>query len=81
MSHDRSQTRARGYQLPSEMLREHDALHRMLCNWIGLGDSFVLQCAAGVRDEDKLSAVEEEAVRAVYKFMRLAGISIMDIKV
>ncbi len=73
--------RALGYQTPMEMLRDHDELHEKLCSWLGLGDSFVLQCAAGLRNEDKVSAAEEEAVRAIYKFMRLAGISVVDIKV
>ena len=72
--------RASGYQTPLEMLREHDELHKMLCNWLGLDDSFVLQWVAGVRDEDEVSAAEEEAVRSVHKFMRLAGISVKEIK-
>ncbi len=73
--------RAFGYQSPLDMRLEHDLLHEKLCAWLGLSDSFVLQCVTGLRDEDNVSAAEEEAVRAIYKFIHLAGISVVDIKV
>jgi hypothetical protein len=55
------------------MCRDHDPLHALLCNWLGLGDSIALRCAAGLRSENKISAAEESAVLAVQRFMRLAG--------
>lgn len=53
------------------MCREHDPLHAGLCAWLGFGDSFALRCAAGLRDEDEISAAEEAAVLAVQKFRQL----------
>lgn len=58
------------------MCREHDPLHAMLCDWLGLGESLSLLCAAGLRAEDEISAAEETAVLAVQRFIRLAGGSI-----
>lgn len=55
------------------MCRDHDPLHALLCDWLGLPDSFALRCAAGIDAESSMSAAEEDAVLAVQKFMRLAG--------
>lgn len=56
------------------MCRDHDPLHAVLCDWLGLGDSFALRCAAGLDDESEISAAEEAAVIALQRFMKLAGV-------
>lgn len=63
---------ALGYGSDTEaMCRDHDPLHVRLCEWLGLGDSYSLRCAAGLRVEDEISVAEEAAVLAVQRFMRL----------
>lgn len=69
----RKTARRLGYDSALAMCQDHDCLHALLCDWLGLGDSFSLRCAAGLRAEDELSAAEETAVLAVQRFMRLSG--------
>jgi hypothetical protein len=57
------------------MCRDHDPLHVLLAEWLGLEASFALREAAGLldpADADK-ARTEEAAVLAVQRFMRLAG--------
>lgn len=58
------------------LCKDHDPLHAALCDWLGLPDSFALRCAAGLDAESEVSAAEEDAVLAVQRFMRLAGIGL-----
>jgi hypothetical protein len=53
------------------MCRDHDPLHQSLAQWLGFRDSFALRCAAGLRQEDEISAAEERAVLAVQRFLQL----------
>lgn len=57
------------------MCREHDPLHALLCDWLGLPESYALRDAAGTLDEAEreLAAIEEEAVLAVQRLMRRGG--------
>lgn len=57
------------------MCREHDPLHALLCAWLGLPSSYSLRYAAGDLDhaDRHLADVEEAAVMAVQRFMRMAG--------
>lgn len=56
-----------------QMVKDHDALHVRLCQWLGLETSPALERAAGHRDDDELTRLEEQAVLSVQKFMRAAG--------
>jgi hypothetical protein len=58
------------------LCHQHDPLHAILCSWLGLPDSFALRCAAGLDNENELSAAEEAAVLAVQRFMRVAGVGL-----
>jgi hypothetical protein len=61
--------RALGYgEDVAAMVADHDPLHALLADWIGLGESAAL---FGGRPE--VEAAEEAAVLAVQKYMRLAG--------
>lgn len=55
------------------MCRDHDPLHALLCDWLGLSTSHALRQAAGLDSNAELAAAEEEAALAVQRFMRLAG--------
>lgn len=52
------------------MTRDHDPLHARLTDWLGLRSSLALEAAAGLRPNDDLAAMEEEAVLAVQRFRR-----------
>lgn len=54
------------------MNREHDQLHAMLADWLGLSASYSLTVAAGGEVEPGLAEAEEAAVMAVQRFMRMA---------
>jgi hypothetical protein len=54
-----------------QMVRDHDPLHAMLCDLLGLPTSYALSTDPGEAGEREWA--EEEAVLAVQKFMRLAG--------
>lgn len=56
-----------------QMVREHDPLHALLCDWLGLPTSYGLEVAAGIREAGELDWLEEAAVLAVTVFMRKAG--------
>lgn len=53
--------------------QDHDALHVRLCAFLGIPESFALRQAAGLPVDSELAAIEEEAVMACQRFMRLAG--------
>lgn len=56
------------------MVEDHDPLHALLCDWLGIGESFALRIAAGELPEDHaLAYLEEDAVLAVQRFMVAAG--------
>lgn len=71
---EQAQTAAElGYDDPVRMVEDHDPLHAMLSSWIGL-ESFALRVAAGELAEDDIRAsIEEDAVLALQKFMRVCG--------
>jgi hypothetical protein len=54
------------------MCRDHDPLHAILCDWLGL-TSQALRQAAGLPFDGEIAAAEEEAALAVQRFLRLAG--------
>jgi hypothetical protein len=56
-----------------QMVRDHDPLHALLCDWLGLPTSYGLEVAAGIREADEVVWLEEAAVLAVTLFMRKAG--------
>jgi hypothetical protein len=79
--HDTDEYRATALRLgygadTLEMCQQHDPLHSLLCDWLGLGDSRSLRCAAGLEEESEVSAAEEAAVLSVQRFMRLAGVGL-----
>jgi hypothetical protein len=57
------------------MVRQHDPLHALLADWLGIEASYGIMAAAGLlKPEDHdLAAYEEAAVIAVQRFMRAAG--------
>lgn len=55
------------------MVREHDAMHALLADWLGLPASLAIEVAAGRREADELSRLEEAAVLAITAYMRRAG--------
>lgn len=57
------------------MCQDHDSLHVALCKWLGLGTSFSMLAAVGKLPDDQkhLAAIEEAAVLAVQRFMKLSG--------
>lgn len=58
------------------MTREHDPLHARLCDWLGLPDSYSLRRAVGLDADPTMAALEEDAVLAVQRFMRRAGVAL-----
>jgi hypothetical protein len=73
--HQAATARWMGYPNAAAMNRDHDALHRALCAWLGV-TSHAIRDAAGVpltREEATLAALEEDAVLHVQRFMRHAG--------
>lgn len=56
------------------MCRDHDPLHALLTDWLGLPASFSLRVAAGLDQPNALAGLEEEAVLALQKFVRAAGL-------
>ena len=60
------------------MTRDHDPLHVALAKWLGLPASYSLRMAAGELPEAErwLAELEEAAVMAVQRFVRMAGIGI-----
>lgn len=60
------------------LCHDHDPLHCLLADWLGLPGSYSLKHAAGTldpADRDKADA-EEDAVLAVQRFIRIAGASL-----
>jgi hypothetical protein len=57
------------------MVLDHDPLHARLCDWLGIEASYSLRLAALELSphEAHLAALEEEAVIAVQRFMRMAS--------
>jgi hypothetical protein len=75
--HDTEEYRATAQRLgyggdTSAMCRDHDPLHALLADWLGLS-SYALRQAAGLATDDRLAALEEDAVIAVQRYMRHAG--------
>jgi hypothetical protein len=56
--------------------RDHDLLHAALCAWLGLPESPVLRHSAEGRGASDLTNLEEDAVLAVQRFARAAGIDL-----
>lgn len=54
------------------MCRDHDPMHALLADWLGL-TSYSLRQAAGEPVDPRLAALEEDAALAVQKYMRHAG--------
>lgn len=54
------------------MTRDHDPLHSLLANWLGLDSSYSLRHAAGslADDEMHLAALEEDAVLAIQRLIQ-----------
>jgi hypothetical protein len=70
------QARALGYGDDIDaMCRDHDPLHALLADWLGVPQSYGIMAAAGLlKPEDHdLAAYEEAAVLAIQQFMRAAG--------
>lgn len=65
-----------GYNTILAMCQDHDPLHALLCNWLGLPSSYALRVAAGLDTESPFSRAEEEAVLAVQRFMRLTKVAL-----
>lgn len=55
------------------MCCDHDPLHQAIAQWLGIGDSHSLRAAAGLPHNADFAVMEEEAVIAVQRYMKLAG--------
>lgn len=53
----------------------HDALHRALCDWLGV-PSHSLACARSDTHDARLAALEEEAVLYLQRFMTAQGVGV-----
>jgi hypothetical protein len=60
------------------MCCDHDPLHALLCDWLGL-PSHALRYAAGLAHDPRLAGLEEAAVLAVQKLTRAAGRAVPEI--
>lgn len=56
-----------GYDNALQMVLDHDPLHALLCDWLGLSTSFALE-----NPDSEIAWLEEKAVLAVQEFMRKA---------
>jgi hypothetical protein len=81
--HDTDEYRNMAYRLgygddTLGMCQDHDPLHIALCKWLGLQTSFSMLSAVGRLSEDQehLARFEEEAVLAVQKLIRHAGLKV-----
>lgn len=61
------------------MALDHDPLHCIMTDFLGLPYSFGLMCAAGLRDEDEISSAEEEFILAAQKFVRMVGVDVFSL--
>lgn len=59
------------------MNREHDQLHALVADWLGLPASFSLTMAAGGTVDPGLADLEERAVMALQEFMVKAGYGLL----
>jgi hypothetical protein len=61
------------------MTRDHDLLHALLADMLGLPCSLSLKLAAGLANADdrQLADIEEAAVLAVQEFVRAAGVDLV----
>lgn len=57
------------------MAQDHDRLHVALCEWLGI-ESASLAVAAGASADSTLAGYEEDAVLAVQRLMRHAGVNV-----
>lgn len=61
------------------MTRDHDFLHCLLADSLGLDASFSLTLAAGGAADPALAEAEEDAVLALQRFAKLAGVKVEDL--
>lgn len=60
------------------LCQEHELVHLALCDWLGLGESpTFVRILAGETAPCKLNGLEEDAVLAVQRFARAAGIDLI----
>lgn len=64
-----------GYPSAEAMNRDHDLAHSLLAHWLGLECSPTLHAVAS-GNRYPLSALEEDAVFAIQRFARAAGINL-----
>jgi len=70
--HQAAMARWIGVASVAELNRDHDALHRSLCRWLGV-ESHSMRCADGLPYDGTLAALEEQAVLSVQRFMAHSG--------
>lgn len=70
--HQAKMARWIGVASVAELNRDHDALHRSLCRWLGV-ESHSMRCAEGKPYDGTLAALEEQAVLSVQRFMAHSG--------
>jgi hypothetical protein len=66
-----------GYGTAAAMNREHDLAHSILAHALGLPHSHTLHDVAHGRPASDLHAIEEEAVLALQRFARAAGVDLV----
>lgn len=80
--HDTSSYRATARELGYgadvlAMAQDHDRLHAALCDWLGV-ESHSLRCAVGLDHDHSLAEIEEAAVMAIQRLMRMSGRQVPD---
>lgn len=55
------------------MCQDHDALHALVCGWLGIPESYSLRMTVGAEADLELAAIEEAAVMALQKLMMRGG--------
>lgn len=66
-----------------QMCRDHDPLHALLTDWLGMSSSYSLSLSTvkNPGSEDRyIAEAEEELVLMLQKFMRLVGLKLTDLR-
>jgi hypothetical protein len=61
------------------MTRDHDPLHALLADWLGLRQSYSLTYATGELAHAGAATLEEEVVMALQRFIRALGLGVAEI--
>jgi hypothetical protein len=80
-SDQKAMATAMGYTDAAALTRDHDPLHALLADWLGLGCSYSLNYAAGwlPPEEAEMARFEEAAVMALQAYIVQLGLTAVEI--